>query len=368
MGNLWLPDMDDWLRDIGGFDVGTWPNWLTASRGSGGYDDIFGIQVHHDASPASWSLERSSQYGWDQAQYRPVGALRLDRGDSRKWIVGAAGATNTSGKGGPMACSRGTIPLNSGNRYLISIEALNNGVGEVWTLRNLDAYVRGVAALIIGLRDQGAYDAKHGTYRKILLNPLVPGDVGAHFEWAPTRKIDPAGPPDPFADPTDRYLRWEMDRFRSAVHKMVSHLSGETAPPPPNPDPGAPMTMEFNRWVASVNGDRVYDSRPSSPVWHNPDAPKTRLQAGEVRKIAVAMAHVAEIRVTVVNPARPGYIVASGVSGVGDIPIVNFTPGAPDYDTRTIAVPDGHVYLWLPSDQFGPCDVIVDTFGTGFKD
>lgn len=368
MGNLWLPDMDDWLRDIGGLPVETWPNWLTASRGSGGYDDIFGIQVHHDASPTSWTLERSSQYGFDQAQYHPVGALRLDRGDSQRWMVGAAGATNTSGKGGPMACSRGTIPLDSANRYLISIEALNNGVGETWTPANRDAYVRGVAALIIGLREQGAYDAVHGVYRKIILNPLVGGDVGAHFEWAPTRKIDPAGPPDPFADLTDRYQRWKMDQFRVAVADMVGRLSGETPSPPPNPDPGVPMTVEFNRWVASVNGDRVYDSRPNTPVWHNPDVEKVQLAAGEYRKIAVAFAHVAEVRVTAVNADAPGYIVASGVPGVGALPIVNFEPGRVGYDTRMIAVPDGHLYLWLPTSKFGPVDVIVDVFGTGHMD
>lgn len=126
------------------------------------------------------------------------------------------------------------------------------------------------------------------------------------------------------------------------------------------------MTQQFTRWYAYNNGERMYDSRPNTPAYHNPTVPKVRLKPGEIRKIAVAMAHVAEIRVTAVNADAPGYIIASGAPGQGLLPIVNFVPGGAGYDTRTIGIPDGHVYLWLPeTSKFGPVDFIVDLFGYG---
>lgn len=225
MGDLWTPDIDDWLR-AAGLQCGEWQGWLTRSRGSGGLDDIYAIQCHHDASSTSTTLEGASRHGYETVEFAPVGALRLDRGTSGRWNVGAAGATNTSGKGGPLVCSRGTIPLDSANRFVISIEALNNGVGELWSAQQRASYVRGVAAIIVGLRDQGAYDARAGAYRRIKLDPRHPGDVHSHFEYAPTRKIDPAGPPDPYGDLSDRYMRWLMNTFRADVTEVVDELSG----------------------------------------------------------------------------------------------------------------------------------------------
>lgn len=358
MGSLWLPDLDHWLRDAG-LPAGEWPGWLTNSRSSGGYDDIFAIGVHHDASSASSTLAANSRYGFDTAQYAPIGAVRLNRGDG-DWMVGAAGATNTQGKGGPLPCSRGTIPKDSGNRYVVSIEALNNGTGEPWSAVQQASYVRGVAAMIVGLRDQGAYNAASGFYRRISLNPLS-YDVHAHFEWAPTRKIDPAGP-SKWANLADRYLRWKMDLFRQDVAVQVIDIDGGGTPPPP----GGGQPVKITELDLPAEAERMYDSRPDQPVYHNPNVAKGPLRRNETRKIGVAMAKACQVRITVVDAPTDGYLIVDGQPG-GEVPAVNYTAG-PGYREAEIwlqAVPDGHIYVSSPWTDGQGCQFVVNSFGTG---
>jgi hypothetical protein len=169
---------------------------------------VWGIGIHHDAAPAGMSLENRCRYAWENAQYRPIGALWLHT-DGRV-MVGATGATNTQGMGGPYKTSRGTIPLNAGNRYVLSIEASNNGIGEVWPEAQQDAYVKMCRVLCDWLT----------------LDPKT--DVFAHFEWT-SRKYDPAGPSRYAAGVT----KWNMPAFRSDVlaygHVPDEPTSGEDA-------------------------------------------------------------------------------------------------------------------------------------------
>lgn len=218
MGNLWIPDAADWLRDAG-LDVVEYPGWLTRSRSSGGFDDILAIGAHHSASAVGRTDQRAADAHWRDHAFRPVGNFTLGR--SAAWWVGAAGASNTQGLGGPFVGSRGTIPANRGNAHTIAIEAENNGVGEPWSSDMQDAYVLGIAALIRGLAEQGAYDAGRRRHVPIVLDPLV--DVLAHFEWT-SRKIDPAGPAR-WANTTDRYRRWLMPAFRDDVSTALAALN-----------------------------------------------------------------------------------------------------------------------------------------------
>lgn len=78
---------------------------------------------------------------------------------------------NHAGLGGP----RGRIPKDSANSYTWGIEAENNGTGEKWTEAQLQSYYRLAAALLV-----------------ISGNKDVSYTFG-HKEWAPGRKIDPAG-------------------------------------------------------------------------------------------------------------------------------------------------------------------------------
>ena len=196
MGAVWLGSLPNVLRDAG-LVVETWPGWETRSRSTGGYEQVRAIGVHHDAIATGTSLEARCRSAWDASwnRNRPVGALWLHT-DGR-WMVGAAGATNTQGRGGSVQTSKGLIPENRGNLYYLSIEASNNGVGEVWPTVQQDSYVRGCAALTDWLG-------------------LETSDIHAHFEWAPGRKIDPAG--------SSRWATgrssWNMDAFRSEVAEI----------------------------------------------------------------------------------------------------------------------------------------------------
>ena len=108
---------------------------------------------------------------WRNAQDRPIGNVYLAR-NGDVW-VGAAGAANTAGKGGPTRLSRGTVPVDGGNTRTFAVEAANNGVGQTWPRVQIDAYF-------------------------VLSNEInrrcgnLPSDLFTHQAYAPTRKIDPA--------------------------------------------------------------------------------------------------------------------------------------------------------------------------------
>src|SRR6187402_1404548 len=118
--------------------------WERRSRSSGGFDaEPLGIQWHHTASSAS--VDSDLNYMINGSPDRPVGNVLLDRAGIF-WPV-AGGAANTSGKGGPNSFSRGVCPLDKGNTKLFSIEIANNGVGERYTVEQIDAAFQGSNAL-----------------------------------------------------------------------------------------------------------------------------------------------------------------------------------------------------------------------------
>jgi N-acetylmuramoyl-L-alanine amidase/LysM domain/Putative peptidoglycan binding domain len=205
-----LEDLADVLRRAG-LQVREVDGWRERQRGGSGYPQSgpVGIIVHHTASPSSWNGQKDADYLTFQCDVRPMANLYLDRGG--QWWVLAGGATNTNGAGGPW----GPIPLDSANSRVIGIEAGNNGVGEPWPDAMQDSYVAGVAALA------NAYD--------IDLDNIL-----AHREWAPTRKVDPAGPSRFGSVNSSR--SWDMNLFRAAVHKARGG-SGPTQPTPTKPTP-----------------------------------------------------------------------------------------------------------------------------------
>ncbi|RPH33804.1 MAG: N-acetylmuramoyl-L-alanine amidase [Chloroflexi bacterium] len=183
MGDRYLTDLTDVLR-AAGLPVIELDGWRTRARGSGGYDPgkPTHVMVHHTASTPSSSGEGDAWYCAEGDEDAPLSNLCLDR-DGVWWVL-AAGATNTNGKGGPLD----GVPADSMNTYAIGVEA-NGGYGETWPDAQTDSYLAGVAALCdhYGL----AY-------------------VRGHAEWAPDRKVDPAGP-SPWATGNST---WDMDDFR----------------------------------------------------------------------------------------------------------------------------------------------------------
>lgn len=156
---LWLVDG---LRTAG-LVVHEVPGWQT--RGSSSFYPR-GVVCHHTASHAGSdhpALGICTNGRSDLAG--PLCNVLLARnGDC---YVVASGRANHAGTGG----FRGL----TGNSTVFGIEAENNGIGEAWPLVQVDAYLRLCAALCKG-------------------GGFTPATVCYHREWAPSRKIDPAGP------------------------------------------------------------------------------------------------------------------------------------------------------------------------------
>ena len=145
------------------------------------------VIAHHTASGSqsgNFGSENVVTFGRSDLP-GPLCQFLLGRDGKVKVIAG--GYANHAGYGGP----RAGIPANQGNTYSYGIEAENNGIGEPWSDKQLRAYYRLCAALLVWM---GTKDVSK---------------VFAHKEWAAGRKIDPAG--------------INMDFFRSQVKKALEH-------------------------------------------------------------------------------------------------------------------------------------------------
>lgn len=152
-----------------GLSVQETDGWRGRGRPYGFYPKA--VIAHHTAS------------GRDSGNFASRGIVTTGRSDLPgplcQFLLGrdgtvmliAGGYANHAGYGGP----RAGIPANMGNTYSYGIEAENNGVGEPWSDKQMQAYYRLCAALLSWL---GTNDVSK---------------VFAHKEWAPGRKIDPAG-------------------------------------------------------------------------------------------------------------------------------------------------------------------------------
>lgn len=210
MSGTYLTWMADALR-AAGLEVTEVTGWQTRARSSGGYaaGRPWCVMWHHTASDTT--PENDVNYIVSGSPDAPLANLYLSR-TGAVWVC-AAGATNTNGKGGPLAVSRGVVPLDSMNTYGVGIEAANNGVGEVWPAEQIGAYFAINAVLTYHLE-------------------LEPSDLATHAAWAPTRKIDPAtaaavaGPWSPGA--INSSGTWSVADVRAEAVRLAS-------PPPPTP-------------------------------------------------------------------------------------------------------------------------------------
>ncbi|WP_016700364.1 peptidoglycan recognition protein family protein [Actinoalloteichus spitiensis] len=137
-------------------------------RGHGGLGEIRGVMLHHTAGPAEGNYPSLAVVrDGTSALAGPLAQLGLARDGT--WMVIAAGLAYHAGRGGPWR----DVPVDTGNEHLLGVEAESVGTRRDWTEEQLEAYPRGVAALLahLGL----------GVERTI-----------AHKEWAPGRKNDPA--------------------------------------------------------------------------------------------------------------------------------------------------------------------------------
>jgi len=192
----WLPQV---LKDSG-LKVAVTPGW--DSRGAKNQDvgNIVGVICHHTATPDPLRKRLNMPTLNTLIQGRsdlpgPLAQLGLGR-DGTYYVV-AAGLCNHAGPG----AWRGVI---TGNSRFIGIEAENTGLPDdsPWPDVQMDAYRRGVAAILAHIRQQADFCA-------------------GHKEWAL-----PAGRKD---DPS-----FDMNPFRAGVATILSGTA-----PAPDPIPAA---------------------------------------------------------------------------------------------------------------------------------
>jgi hypothetical protein len=207
-----MPNMT-WLADVlrqAGLKVHEEPGWK--ERGHGEMGDIRGVMLHHTAGPAEGNYP-SLAIVRDGDSSLPGPRAQLGLGRDGTWFVIAAGEAWHAGKGGPWE----SVPQDDANQYMIGVEAESVGTRPDWTPEQIDAYPRGVAALLRHL---------HQPASRAL----------GHKEWAPSRKSDPA------------FWPGDVDGFRAEVEK---HLQG-TAPAPQPPAPAPGQGKEFGTWGTGV--------------------------------------------------------------------------------------------------------------------
>lgn len=219
MGDIWL---HDWPRFLEKWEVefDLYPGCELRSRRSGGFEQVLGVGTHHGAAHMKTPIENELGWMYTNSPDRPIGNGLLHRGTG-KFTIGAMGATNTQGRGGPLSATLGDIPLNQGNMYMVSIEAQNNGIGEPWSRDMMRAYFRVCMSIceMFGL-DPNVDIWSHKDYCK----PSVPG-----------RKVDPVGPtPDfPAIGGISDANPWRDRKFNA----QVNLLTFSTPDPTPEPNP-----------------------------------------------------------------------------------------------------------------------------------
>lgn len=243
MGNIWLHKtrFADYCKKWG-LRADFASDYEKRSRSSGGYDSMMGMVCHHAASNKNSTLSGALHWATVSSPVKPVGSGTVSRKkDGPKILIWASGATNTAGKGGARLTTRGVIPKDAANRVTFNIEAENNGTDEGWAEEVCDIYV----LLACVWMDWATHETPGA--------PVQVGDIMAHFEWAPGRKIDPAG-----ASRFNGYVKgakWNMDLFRAEVYQRYLRGPSNTKPEPtPTPTPTPTETGTYT----VVSGDGWY--------------------------------------------------------------------------------------------------------------
>src|SRR5690606_37598702 len=174
-----------------GFPVVEQPGWR--NRGHASFRGVRSIIAHHDTGRHAPNVFNTVIQTGHSTLAGPLSQFALRR-DGTIHVVAAG-----------VAWHAGTNINDAlyGNYYSIGIEAGNNGVGERWPQRQLDAYVAlcGELAKAFGLSADR---------------------VRGHKEIAPSRKIDPAG--------------INMNDFRARVRSYMNRSGGSPAAPKTNPE------------------------------------------------------------------------------------------------------------------------------------
>lgn len=258
MSDRYLVDLADVCRAAGlqTFEV---DGWQSRARSSGGYEDGRPVCVmwHHTAS--NTSAQNDVAYIVDGSPDAPLSNLYLARDGSVH--VCAAGCTNTNGKGKSMTFSLGTVPADSMNTWAIGVEAANDGVGEAWSVAQVNAYFALSAALT----------EHYG---------MLPDDLSGHAHYAPDRKIDPAVASSVQGGWQPRSINtsgtWALDDMRhEAIARAVVH--------PPPPQTGEVLMFTILNIVGTdvaLGGNMDGNGIIAQVTWLNPSRYEACVNAG----------------------------------------------------------------------------------------
>ncbi len=152
----WLPD----VLIAAGLKVALVPGWKT--RGHGDVGKILGVLCHHTAGPEHGIMPSLKTITEGRPGLSgPLAQLGLGR-DGTYFVV-AAGKCSHAGKGEWKT-------IRAGNTHFIGIEAENSGKGasDPWPEVQLDAYRRGVAAILAHIGQGAQFCAGHKEYAQPL--------------------------------------------------------------------------------------------------------------------------------------------------------------------------------------------------------
>jgi hypothetical protein len=205
----------DWIADClraAGLRVAEVDGWRT--RGHGDMGDVLGVLCHHTG-------------GLRQGDHPSLGVVRDGRSDLAgplsALVLGRDGTFYVVAAGKSWHAGRGAWQgVTDGNAHFIGIEAENTGGPDdrPWPAVQIDAYVRGVAALLRHIGRDESWCVGHKEYA------LPKG-----------RKDDPD---------------FDMDAFRGRVRAALA-----TTPPPPNQEPDMPLNDADKQFIRDTILDIV---------------------------------------------------------------------------------------------------------------
>lgn len=205
--------------------------WGWKTRGHGPMSAVRSVICHHDAANQSPTTFNTVVRDGRSGLPGPLAQFAIRR-DGTIHVV-AAGLSYHAGSN--------VNPSLYNNSYALGIEAGNNGVGEPWPRKQIDAYEALCAELCKAFR-------------------LPVSRVRGHKEIAPSRKIDPAG--------------INMDHFRAAVARRMTGGGGAAPAAPAKPTPSLLLKedsfmtlLPYLDGYASVSG--VVPERDVNMVLHS---------------------------------------------------------------------------------------------------
>ena len=147
-----------WLAQVlqdAGLKVAEQPGWQDRGRGPMGV--VRGVICHHTAGPKT-GIMPSLKVITDGRPDLPGPLAQLGLGRDGTWFIVAAGRANHAGAGSWKG-------VTAGNSSFIGIEAENMGTAaDPWPAVQMDAYKRGVAAILKKIGADASMCAGHKEY------------------------------------------------------------------------------------------------------------------------------------------------------------------------------------------------------------